>query len=115
MASTVVYYSPHVYEVRARIDQQIKKLCSERNIKFNESGTAWNLSREEKQMFYTLQISDNNFLIDNIKIIEQSKKTILFLDPEEEGIKLIKKINWQHLQTPVDKVSELSPTLRKDI
>ena len=93
----------------------MKKLCQEKQIKYGEEEIIWYLQREEKQIFYSLKISENSYLVDNIKIKQYSKETIFLLDPEEQGIQLIKQLNWQQAQTPVNKISELSPSLRKEI
>ena len=53
--------------------------------------------------------------MDNIKISEGSRKVILLIDPEEQGVKLMKKLSWQNLQAPIDKISEYSPSLVKSI
>lgn len=37
------------------------------------------------------------------------------LDPEEQGIKLMKMLNWQYFQSPIDKISEYSPNLVRSI
>jgi len=54
-------------------------------------------------------------MIDNIKVSEFCNKVSLLVDPEDQGLKLMKQLNWQQNQTPIDKISELSPNMLKYI
>ena len=55
-------------------------------------------------------------MVDNLKIIQNSPMhSYLLLDPEEQGVNYIKKLNWQQLQIPIDKVSENSPKIIKTL
>ena len=75
----------------------------------------WFISREDQQAFQSFQIHQNEFLIDNIKISSGTNKVILLIDPEEQGVKLMKKLSWQNLHAPIDKISEFSSSLVKSI
>lgn len=120
MAATIAFLSPHVYEIRKKVKQHIFKLCKEKNIFCSVSGNRsceipWYLSQEEKQIYQSLQIHENELMIDNIKVSEFCSKVSLLVDPEDQGLKLMKQLNWQQNQTPIDKISELSPNMLKYI
>lgn len=64
MAATMVYMSPHVFEIRKKIRQHISKLCRKRGIPCMVTGLRnceipWYISREEQQIFQSLQIHEN--------------------------------------------------------
>lgn len=64
MAATLVYISPHVYEIRKKIKQHISKQCIKKNIPCGVTGNKnceipWYITREQEQIFQTLQIHQN--------------------------------------------------------
>jgi hypothetical protein len=89
-AVLIIYASPHLIEVRKAVIEEIKKLLDQKGIAYNSENIFWYIEKDEEIVLKEMGIYYNDYILDNLKIIEKSQQTVFIVDPEEEGFKYLK-------------------------
>ena len=89
-AVMVLYASPLFIEVRKVIAEEVRAVLDGRGIAYDKDGIYWLMEKDEEIVLKEMGIYYNEYILNNLKVIEKTNKTVFIVDPEEEGLKYLK-------------------------